>query len=302
MSMTPNRRGLAARLWAVAGRHRRRDDRSSSATAPDPLAALLESAAANQPVEATFEGWGMRTDRALPWDDDYQWASLRESLTALRSFDLGPVMRIMVPDVDLLAWRHWVVAFTVRYVERMNAAVEDMTLAECGVGDGMSAFVALRELRDITAQRARFVPEFHLYESFAPMRECDLSETELANPVYESLSLDRTQRNLAGFEDSLVWHVGYLPESLEQPPRSPARVDWLHIDLNASKPTVAACRYFLPRLCARGVILFDDYGDQKFSDTKKAVDRFLADAAGLLLKFPTGQAVYLHAAAADPAT
>lgn len=276
----------------------RRRSRRRPLPGPQEAASNLTSAPATPDAAVTFEGWGMRTNRSLPWDDEYQWGSLRSSLEAMRSFDLGPLMRTMVPDVDMLMWRHWVVAFSVRYAVCMTLNPPDMALAECGVGDGMSAFVALRELDDIATTREQpFRFELHLYDSFAAMRTTDLTDAEGAGGApYEDSSVGRTRANLARFSDSLVWHLGYVPDSFSDPPPSPARLHWLHVDLNSSKPTVEVCKFFLPRLHPRGAILFDDYGDQKFVETKQAIDQFFRDVPGLLLKFATGQALFLNAA------
>ena len=41
-----------------------------------------------------------------------------------------------------------------------------------------------------------------------------------------------------------------------------------------------------------GVIVFDDYGQDNYLETKETVDSFLSDKEGLLMAHPTGQALY----------
>jgi len=55
-----------------------------------------------------------------------------------------------------------------------------------------------------------------------------------------------------------------------------------------------ALEFFHPRLEKGGVILFDDYGQEKYKDTKNVIDEFIYDKSGMLLKLPTGQAIYFH--------
>ena len=86
---------------------------------------------------------------------------------------------------------------------------------------------------------------------------------------YETLSIDRTKKNLAEFNDKVIYHQGYIPESFSASPEPPRSIIFLHIDLNAAKSTIDALNFFLPRLSKRGIVLFDDYGHLSFKDTKK---------------------------------
>ncbi len=55
-----------------------------------------------------------------------------------------------------------------------------------------------------------------------------------------------------------------------------------------------ALEFFYPRLVVGGVILFDDYGWDAYEDTKNTIENFFKDKPGLLMKIPTGQAIYFH--------
>ena len=61
-----------------------------------------------------------------------------------------------------------------------------------------------------------------------------------------------------------------------------------------SKPTESALDFFYPRLVPGGVILFDDYGWDAYEDTKNAIENFFTNKPGILMKLPTGQAIYFH--------
>ena len=109
---------------------------------------------------------------------------------------------------------------------------------------------------------------------------------------YDELSIDITKNNLREFDADIVYHKGYIPDSLESEPKSPNSISYLHIDLNAVNPTMDVLSFFLPKLSKNGVILFDDYGWDGYLDTKLELDKFFKDQSGLFLKLPTGQAIY----------
>ena len=155
------------------------------------------------------------------------------------------------------------------------------------VCDGLTAFFALRELRRLS-NRAKM----HLYDAWAPMRkEYPLELEQQSTLRYSNISMQRVKKNLSEF-DNIVYHPGYIPESLHIEPPSPEKIFYLHIDLNSAMPTVAALEHFFPKLARGGVILFDDYGWIPYNSTKKAVDKFFVDKPGILLPLPTGQAIY----------
>lgn len=223
----------------------------------------------------------MSTDHALPWDDA-QWMGFLVSLNAIRNLELSPEMKHVIGNIDTLQWRHWIIAFAVRYARRFTGTAQP-TMVECGVGDGLSAFIALREQPG----------SMHLYDTWAPMRGEDLTEAESwLDGHYAGLSIERTRRNLAGFLHALTWHVGHIPETFGED--APGVVHYLHIDINNALATTEALDFFLPRLHPRAAVLFDDYGHVQYFETKRAIDRALAEQPGLLLKLPTGQAIYLH--------
>src|SRR6185503_9828367 len=189
-------------------------------------------------------------------------------------------------NTDDLKWRHWVVAFAVRKAIKF-AKTDLFQFAECGVGDGLTSFFALNEIKQ---NNILVKSTMHVYDSWQAMEKERLAETEYAyEGKYENLSLQRTQRNLKEYTTCIQYHVGYIPDSFEF--NSPESIVFLHIDLNSSKPTLAALEFFLPRLLDNGIILLDDYGSLEYSATKKLVDKFFSDKPGILEKLPTGQAI-----------
>ena len=105
------------------------------------------------------------------------------------------------------------------------------------------------------------------------------------------LSLDTIIQNLAMLRDERRFTKGYIPESLSSSEVS-REVNWLHLDLNSSTPTIAALEFFWDRMASNSVILFDDYLNER--ETKNAVDRFFAGRNGVMLPLPTNQAIYFR--------
>ena len=188
-------------------------------------------------------------------------------------------------NIDDLMWRHWIVSYCVRHAVEFTD--KDLPMVECGVCDGLTAYFVLRELRGLGSHA-----NMHLYDAWAPMKCEYLLESEQQSAGhYSNISMERVKKNLSKFEN-VVYHQGYIPESLNKEPSSPDTISYLSIDLNSSIPTVAALEYFFPRLARGGVVLFDDYGWVGYGPTKKAVDKFFDDKPGILMPLPTGQAIY----------
>ena len=133
----------------------------------------------------------------------------------------------------------------------------------------------------------------HLYDSWEVAREEDFLKDEIESKgKYEELDMSLTKKNLSEFDNYLIYHHGYIPQSFSNYPESPKSILYLHTDLVLTKPTMAALEFFYPRLVSGGVILFDTYGYGRHSNYKKAVDEFFHGKSGMLLKLPTGQAIY----------
>ncbi|MEC0227962.1 class I SAM-dependent methyltransferase [Paenibacillus alba] len=243
-----------------------------------------------------FDGWEMTTNQEFPWLDKFNWENFRKTSTDIKkvfNFGLNEDIGIDVANVDTLLWRHWIVVFTLKYALEFTAeSQESLNLVECGVGDGMSAFFVLREMEHFKLVNPNIKYKMHLYDSWDSIRNEDLTESELfLEGRYKNNSLERVKSNLCDFEEYLMYHVGYIPEILKN--RLPT-ISYLHIDLNSTNSTLAALQFFYPSLDNGSMILFDDYGWMGFNETKETIDQFFSDKPGVLLKFPTGQAIYFY--------
>ncbi len=244
-------------------------------------------------IETKFSGFGMKTIHELPWNDEYEWDTFRKSVMDVKNFEFSKdAAQIDRNNVDELRWRHWIISYAINHAIKF-ANSKEYNFVECGVGDGCSAFFALREIHTQKQIADKF--SMHLYDSWMAMREEGLLESELPHVGrYAQLSIEKTKRNLSEFKDHVIYHQGYVPETFSSLPESPNSIVYLHIDLNSAKPTVATLDFFLPKLVKGGIILFDDYGWSGYIDTKRAIDKYFHEKGSILMKLPTAQAIYFH--------
>jgi len=238
----------------------------------------------------------MTSIHEFPWNDDFQGEIFRKTCEEIKKeFDFtgGKVSTgIDIERLDSLQWRHWNISYAVRFALKFSNTSE-FNFVECGVADGVSSFFLLSEVDSIKNLFGKC--SLHLYDSWDAMRSEYLVESEKDHEGrYNQLDMKRTQKNLSKFKTLIVFHKGYIPESLSQKPNSPDSICYLHIDLNSSKSTRAVLEFFYPRLVKGGVILFDDYAATGYEDTKQIVDKFFSDKPGMLQKIPTGQGLYYH--------
>ncbi|HVM73376.1 MAG TPA: TylF/MycF/NovP-related O-methyltransferase [Candidatus Paceibacterota bacterium] len=235
-----------------------------------------------------FEGWGMTTEAVPPWrnprdDTARDFLQVHEALVKevlagrfrLAQFDAVNDKEALLYS---LMWRHYIVFWSARYAQTAMGN----TLAECGVCDGLTVYFAMKALgKDHKA---------FLYDAWEGMDAQHLLENEHKHlGDYAYLDIEDTKKNLSTF--NTIFIKGFIPESFAGAEK-PTGVVWLHIDLNASLPTTDSLRYLFDQIPAGGVVLFDDYAGQAYTDTKKAVDTFFSNKKGILLPLPTGQAIF----------
>ena len=256
-----------------------------------PFLSFIKKSFFNKPK---FSGWGMTSIHDPPWEDKKEGKKFLEINNYIKNnFAFDKKIQGTTKDVmDDLLWRHWIVSYAIKHAKKFSKTT-DYTLVECGVEWGYTAFFALKTLSNFLENNQKFT--MHLYDAWQDMREDELLESEYWHVnLYKNLNIDSTKQNLHEFSKNLIYHQGYIPDSLTKKPDAPETIFYLHIDLNSAKPTESALDFFYPRLVPGGVILFDDYGWDAYEDTKHAIEDFFEDKPGVLMKLPTGQAIYFH--------
>lgn len=101
---------------------------------------------------------------------------------------------------DDLLWRHWNIVFVVRHAIQFTNS-KHHCLVEVGVGDGLSAFYALREIEQ-HSQVSGYI--MHLYDTWGNLKKEDFERSETAY-IYCNLDIERTKNNLSEFSSNLVF-------------------------------------------------------------------------------------------------
>ena len=243
-----------------------------------------------KPLKPGYSGWGMTTMHIPPWENHFDAKIFLDAKEDVKKFKFNLVTSTGTDqnNIDDSLWRHWIISYATKHAIKFSEDSE-LNFVECGVGEGISAFFSLRHISNDFSK----VWKMHLYDAWAPMRKKELLETEL-NSIgkYSELTIDMVKNNLKEFENNIIYHEGYIPESFEKTPNNPKSIIFIHVDLNSAKPTLASLKYFFPKLKERGIILFDDYGAANYFETRKMIDEFFEDQKGFLMELPTGQAIY----------
>lgn len=268
-----------------------------------------------RPKPPSFSGWGMTSRHYLPWEEKnstdlsgIKFASVNNSLKG--KVEIGQFILSQVDSENLLilgkdeqgkkfgtysnwltslSWRHYIVYWTAMYAARFSN-YSKLNLVEAGVCDGLTINFAMSAVKDEIGENCDF--EAYLYDAWGGMKEENLTTQEKGRKGnYSYLSLEQTKLNLKEFERECSFIRGHIPDVFVKN-SGPSELSWLHIDLNSSVPTLKTLEHFVPKLLPGGVVLFDDYAHRGFRETKEVADKYCSEMDGLLLPFPTGQAVF----------
>jgi SAM-dependent methyltransferase len=163
---------------------------------------------------------------------------------------------------------------------------------ECGVNRGVLSS-AIMEYLDWDS----LGKQFYLLDTFRGLDERFVSPEDRASGAVEkntkSLAsgfyvqgIEQVRANFSQWKNvSLI--EGSIPETLPQVRAK--KVAYLHLDLNCSRPEVAAIRFFWELLVPGALVLLDDYAYYGYLSQKIAMDRFAQEKGLSILSLPTGQ-------------
>lgn len=238
----------------------------------------------------TFNGWGLiTTDTVPPWKNQNNNENIFFNKTNENLKDLTDNKNFILTQfeyedanyrkiLDELSWRHYIVFNSVLLASK-NGSNNKMSLAECGVCDGLTIYFAVKACELLNIDK-----KIYLYDAWQNLQNDNLRFE------YDYLNIDITKKNLENFSNNLIFNKGLIP-SVFQKAKNPTKINWLHIDLNSSEATQYSLEFFFDKLVSGGVILFDDYGG--FRDTRKIVDQFFKSKNGHFINYPTGQGIFI---------
>ena len=161
-------------------------------------------------------------------------------------------------------------------------------MVECGVHLGLYSLTMMKTL-DFANRPA----EMYLYDTFEGLVEEMSTDHELAvvEGVYDIPDWEQTVRD--SFAPWPNAHVikGRVPEVLTE--TAPEDVSFLHLDMNAAEPELAAFLFFQNRLKPGAIVLLDDYGRFENARINEIHTNLFNRLGRRILELPTGQGLVL---------
>ncbi len=188
-----------------------------------------------------------------------------------------------------LRWRVWMLTRLARQARALPGS-----FAEFGVFRGGTAYMTLAATDPAPADR-----RIYLFDTFSGTPTEELTTTEAGEGLgskhwkYDETSAEYVAGLLAEWSSIVEIREGDVSKTLAETETGP--LAFVHMDLNASAPTLVALDYAYPRLGPGSIVVFDDYGDPKYRDQRTAVDEFFAAKPEEPIALPTGQAFVIRA-------
>jgi hypothetical protein len=148
---------------------------------------------------------------------------------------------------------------------------------ECGSYQGYSMDVVLRYLAGL--------PDRHcfLYDLFDPAGG-DGEGRRL--PAHAATLFENVRARFEQWQNVTVTR-GKVPQILAE--IAPARIAFMHIDMNNADAERGALDVLFDRVSPGGIIVFDDYGWSAYHRQKVSADEFMREHGHSVLELPTGQ-------------
>jgi len=160
--------------------------------------------------------------------------------------------------------------------------------AECGVYKGGTAFLISYVLKRKSIQDK----PLHLFDTFTGLPSiADKDPSGHKSGEFGDVSLDDVKEYLHDFP-FVVFHSGIMPKTFEAV--KDRRFAFAHVDVDLYQTARDCCSFFYDRMVKGGLMVFDNYGFQRYVvGEKRAIDEFFNDKPECLISLPTGQCVVI---------
>ena len=151
-------------------------------------------------------------------------------------------------------------------IERLKNERTPGAFAELGVYKGETANI----IHEMDPSRVLYL--FDTFEGFDPQDLLEESSTKgkFSTTNFSDTSVEEVRKYIDGNEN-VHFQSGYFPDSAKN--LKEVNFAFVHLDADLYKPTLAALRYFYPRLSAGGVIIIHDY-NHTWDGLRKSIDEF----------------------------
>lgn len=186
--------------------------------------------------------------------------------------------------VPMMRERMYVIYWAVLNAQRLTG-----DFVECGVYRGGSAIICAETIRGAVEGR-----RFYLFDTFSGTPKADLDESEVGFEHRRAdTSVDVVRERLAEYGDFPVIVQGKVPDTFAKLPEF--SVAYMHIDINTAAATSASLEFFYDRLVKGAVVVFDDYGWEKYAALRDRTNSFAAARNALVLPLRCGTGILVKA-------
>lgn len=170
-----------------------------------------------------------------------------------------------------ILWRLFIFCWAAK-----NGLRREGDFVECGVAQGTNSQIMCRYLNFGETSKTLF-----LYDAWDDTKP---------NPYgINTDTLTNLQKAFSPWQNVRLVK-GYLPNTITD---TPDQISFLHIDLNDANAEIAVLEKLFDRVTPGGVILFDDYGFDGFSESQLAEDEWMASRGYQIAELPTGQGLLI---------
>ena len=173
-------------------------------------------------------------------------------------------------------WRIWVYAWSMSTRWKSKGAIVD-----CGSYNGKQLSIGVRYCNKTLGAREGKIFAFDLFD----------------NPPKEAKKHDhgpelhlKVEKLLEGQGDTEVVK-GSLPEKLIE--MNIDEITWAQVDLNSAEADLACFNQLIPKLADGAIVIFDDYGFNRYAETQRSVDEAVQKLGLRVLELPTGQGLLI---------
>ncbi len=223
----------------------------------------------NVVTNARFAEDGVATIADTEWVDEPKFKN---------AYEAGRLISVWGHDIRFRAYT------LMKAAER--AAKLEGDFVECGVDRGGTATCVLNYVgADKFANRNFYL--FDTYEGLVAEQLTDEEKqtTRITESRYPNM-LEQVRKNFSAYPFVRIV-PGAVPHTL--PEFKGNKIAYLHIDMNAAYPEVAAFEHFWPMLSPGAPVIFDDYGFPFHAPQKRALDEMARKLGTEIMMLPTCQ-------------
>jgi O-methyltransferase len=178
-------------------------------------------------------------------------------------------------------WRMWILVAFARECSGLTGSVCEFGVYRAGCAFMMLSTAAVPENKRL-----------FLFDTFSGFPREQLTDAEITTGLVGALadtSVEYVAQLLSRWQEQIEIVAGDVFQTLDEVETGP--LSFVHVDLNASAPTLRALEYAYPRLVSGAIMVFDDYGEKGLEDQREVVDAFFATREESVIALPTRQGI-----------